>query len=157
MFYSLLSLHSLKTAFAWFWLKEELRYSECNIQHQHFQCQTRPLSNLQAQVKLKTQSSATRSINKKNTLYVFQESACWYNRRWLTSQVLHPHLSGGSDLLLPVLLHMELGGTAHTGHTGHSGVAGFTHKVSLLPGWQDLCRGRYLQEERMIMVVKISF
>lgn len=56
----------------------------------------------------------------------------------------HPHLSGGGDLLLPVLLHMKLGGATHTAHAAHSGVAGFSMVVSLLPGWQDLCRGRDL-------------
>ncbi len=67
------------------------------------------------------------------------------------SSVHRPHLSGGSDLLLPVLLHMKLGGATHTAHAGHTGEAGFSHIVSLLPGWQDLSRGRYLQEDSTMM------
>lgn len=65
---------------------------------------------------------------------------------------LHPsHLSRGGDLLLPVLLHMKLGGSAHAAHAAHGGVAGFSHVVALLPGRQDLCRGGYLQKDGAVV------
>lgn len=51
-----------------------------------------------------------------------------------------PHLSGGGDLLLPVLLHVQLGAAAHAAHAGHAG-HGLSDVASLLPGRKDLRGG----------------
>lgn len=56
------------------------------------------------------------------------------------------HLSAGDHLLFPLLLQVQLGSAA-AAHSGHGGVA-FSHIILLLPGRQDLCRGRHLQESQ---------
>lgn len=58
------------------------------------------------------------------------------------------HLSGGADLLLPVLFHVKLGAAAHTHHAAH----GFAHVASLLPGRKDLRGGQELQQDGVVMM-----